>query len=243
MNETAFFQAADDFKVPAGNRFHPLCKEAGAVAVTQCAGPDDTRALHCVALHGTMKTAQHLERLGHRLRIKIAIAKYTFTQAGNFAVLVQGDQAPAPKFSNTESHRVGTDIDRGKDGHVLSGGADISPDRLDGTRRFFGWRMRQPKNRRVPSNLSGLMTAPPDKTCPSLPRSISVPTRCDSVLLNFGAGAWSPCTRTAKLPAWVKVYFAMAILIRRRWPRRSRCCAVFIVPCRATQWSARVSSG
>src|SRR6267142_2352334 len=145
MNETAFFQAADDFKVPAGNRFHPLCKEAGAVAVTQCAGPDDTRALHCVALHGTMKTAQHLERLGHRLRIKIAIAKYTFTQAGNFAVLVQGDQAPAPKFSNTESHRVGTDIDRGKDGHVLSGGADISPDRLDGTRRLFGWRMRQGK--------------------------------------------------------------------------------------------------
>jgi hypothetical protein len=42
--------------------------------------------------------------LCHRLGIKIAVAKYAFTQASNFAVLVQGGQASAPKFGNTESH-------------------------------------------------------------------------------------------------------------------------------------------
>src|SRR6185312_9218824 len=104
MNETAFFEAANNLKVPASNSLHPFFKEAGAVAVTQGAGSNHTRALHRIALHGTMKTAQDLQRLCHRLRIKIAVSKYAFTQAGNFAVLMQGNQASTPKFGDTEPH-------------------------------------------------------------------------------------------------------------------------------------------
>src|SRR6185369_10272319 len=45
----------------------------------------------------------------------------------------QGDQTTAPKFSNAESHRVGTDIDRGKDGHVYQ--AERTSAQIDRTAR------------------------------------------------------------------------------------------------------------
>src|SRR5579864_638997 len=104
MNKAAFFQAADDFKVPAGNGLDPLFKETSAVAVTQGAGPNNARALHRIALHGAVKTTKDLERLSHCLGIKVAIAKHTFTQAGDFAVLMQGYKATAPKFGDAEPH-------------------------------------------------------------------------------------------------------------------------------------------
>ena len=55
------------------------------------------------------------------MRIEIAVTKYTFAQAGNFAILMQRDQSSTSEFSDTQPHRVGTDINRGKNGHVLSG--------------------------------------------------------------------------------------------------------------------------
>src|SRR5579859_3882152 len=104
MYETAFFKTADDLKVPAGHGLHPFFKKAAAVAVAQCAGPDNTRAVYGMALHRPMKAAQHLQRLGHRLRVEIAVAKYAFTQARNLAVLVQGNQASTPEFGDAEPH-------------------------------------------------------------------------------------------------------------------------------------------
>src|ERR1041384_3539706 len=145
MNQTALFQAADNFKVPASNRFHPLCKQAGAVAVTERAGPDNTRALHRITLHCAMKTSQDLKRLGHGLRIEIAVAEYTFTQACNLAILMQRNQPSTPKFGDAEPHRVGTDIDGGKDGHALSGAARSSLQRLRRTWRLPGWLLAQRK--------------------------------------------------------------------------------------------------
>src|SRR5689334_1881013 len=116
MNEAAFFQPADHFKVPAGNGLYPFLKEPRAVAVTQGAGANHARPLHGVALHRAMKTAQDFERLRHGLGFKIAVAKYAFTQARDFAVLVQDHQPSAAKFGNTEPDRVGADINRAKDG-------------------------------------------------------------------------------------------------------------------------------
>jgi len=117
VDEPPFFQAGNDIQLPTGNRFEPLAKEPGIVAVTQGAGGDNARPFHSVALHRAMKTAQHLERMRHGLGIEVAVAKNAFTQACNFAVLVQRDQPPPAQFGNAEPHRVGTNVDRGKDRH------------------------------------------------------------------------------------------------------------------------------
>jgi hypothetical protein len=104
MNETTFFKPADHFKVPACNGLHPFFKKAAAVAVAQGAGPDNTRAIHRMALHRAMEAAQDLQRLGHRLRIKIAISKYAFTQPRDLAVLMECHQASTPEFGDTKPH-------------------------------------------------------------------------------------------------------------------------------------------
>jgi hypothetical protein len=57
-----------------------------------------------MALHGTMKAPQHFQRLCHRLGIKIAIAENPFAQTGNFAILMQRNQASASKLGDTEPH-------------------------------------------------------------------------------------------------------------------------------------------
>ena len=145
MNETAFFQTADNLQVPTGNGLHPFFKETRAVAVTQCAGSHNPCPFHRVALHRAMKAAQDFQRLGHGLRIEIAVTKYTFAQARDLAILMQGDQMSASKLSDTQPHRVRTDINRGKNGHVLSGVAGGKAQRLRRMRRLFSRRLRERK--------------------------------------------------------------------------------------------------
>src|SRR6478609_3676788 len=103
VDESPFFQAADNFQVPAGNCLYPFCKEAGTVAVTQGAGAQDTRALYGITLYRTVEAAQDFECLRHGLRVKIAVTKNAFTQASDFTILVQRDKTSATQFRDTEA--------------------------------------------------------------------------------------------------------------------------------------------
>src|SRR6266481_5163545 len=49
--------------------------------------------------------------------IKSASLEDTFSQPGDFAILMDNLESPATKPCNTEANRVRSDIDRGKDGH------------------------------------------------------------------------------------------------------------------------------
>src|SRR5689334_14287930 len=145
MNEAAFFQPGNYFKRPAGDGLYPLLKEPRAVAVTQGACANHARPLDGVALHGAMKAAQDFERLRHGLRFKIAVAKDAFAQARDFTVLVQGHQPAATKFGDAEPHRVGTDINRGKDRHSLSGRPSKGLEGPGRARRLSAGRRNQSK--------------------------------------------------------------------------------------------------
>ena len=102
VNQPALFKPGNDLKVPTGYRLHPLRKEPCVIAVTQGAGSHYARALNRITLYRAMKTPQDLQGLGHGLGIEIAIAKDTFTQTSDFAVLMKGNQASTAQFGNAE---------------------------------------------------------------------------------------------------------------------------------------------
>ena len=93
VNQAAFFQAGDHFDLPSGGRAHPVEKGAAIARIAQCAGGDHADTVGRVGLSGPMKAPQHAQGERHRLRIKSAVGKDAFAQAGNFAVLMQGLQA------------------------------------------------------------------------------------------------------------------------------------------------------
>jgi hypothetical protein len=49
-----------------------------------------------------MEAAHDFESLRHGLRVEIAVTKDAFTQARNFAVLMERNQMPTAKFGNAE---------------------------------------------------------------------------------------------------------------------------------------------
>ncbi len=130
--------AGDDFHFPSGGRFDPFGEDAGVAGVAQGAGGHHPRAVHGKALHGTMKAAQHLERVGHGLGIEAAVAEYALAQTRNLAVLVQRDEPSFDQVGDAETNGVGTDIDSGEDRHRL-----CLPDQLghsgDGGGRLAGF--------------------------------------------------------------------------------------------------------
>src|SRR5438874_2348776 len=119
MNQPAFLEAGDDLDFPPGGRPHPFGEYARIVAVAHGAGGDHADAFYSIALGSAMEAAQHLERMGHGLWIEIAVAKNSLSQAGNFTVLMQSNQAAFIQFSNTQANGVGTDIDGGENRHWL----------------------------------------------------------------------------------------------------------------------------
>ena len=102
MNQPAFFQSGNNFKVPASHGLYPFSEETCVIAVTQGAGADHARAFHRKALDRTMKTAHDFECLRHGLGIEVTVAKDTFTQTGDLAVLMERNQMSTAKFGNTE---------------------------------------------------------------------------------------------------------------------------------------------
>src|SRR5436190_6958770 len=121
MYQPAFLEAGDDLDFPPGRRPHPFGEYACVVAVAHGAGGDHADALDSVALGSAMEAAQHLERMSHGLRIEVAVAKNSLSQAGNFAILMQRNQAASIQFSNTQANGVGTDVYGSKNRHCLSG--------------------------------------------------------------------------------------------------------------------------
>src|SRR2546423_1644687 len=103
VNEAPFFQPGDYFYCPAGSRPDPFAENMAVAALTQGAGGHHADTVHGVALHGTVKTAQHFECLSHGLGAKVAIAKDTLAQPRYFAVLEKRDEASFAEFGYAEA--------------------------------------------------------------------------------------------------------------------------------------------
>jgi len=137
MNETSFFQAGDDFDLPAGGRAHPLQKGLRVTGVAQSAGGDNADWISDDLLRGAVKAAQDLDRLGHGLGSEETGSKDAFAEAGDLAIFVDGAKAAAHKASDLQSYGIGTDINRGKGRH--GGAQQFTCRRLRGHQEFAGF--------------------------------------------------------------------------------------------------------
>ena len=64
-----------------------------------------------------MKAAQHFDRVRNGLGSEKSGAEHAVAQARDLAVFVNLDQAPSGEAGDFQTHRVRSNIDRGKSGH------------------------------------------------------------------------------------------------------------------------------
>src|SRR5258708_26644426 len=106
MDQPAFFQPGNDFRLPTRRGLYPFSKDFTVIGVTERAGGDNPRAIHGVALDRPMEAAQHFERARHGLGIEGAAANDASPHPGNLAVLMSRVQSPATHLPTTQPYRV-----------------------------------------------------------------------------------------------------------------------------------------
>ena len=65
-----------------------------------------------------MKSAQHAQRVRHRLRIQHSVGENAFAQASDFAIFVESFQAAVYDLGYFQPDRVRTDVNRGECWHA-----------------------------------------------------------------------------------------------------------------------------
>src|SRR5580704_10223758 len=93
MDQSSFFQSRNDFDIPTGGRAHPLEKRSGIACISQCAGRNHPYGVRARILDGAMKSSQYLHRGGDRLGRQKTVAEDRIPQAGDFAILMNLDEA------------------------------------------------------------------------------------------------------------------------------------------------------
>jgi hypothetical protein len=118
MDQTAFFQAGDDVNLPAGRSADPIEKSATVTCVAQGAGCDYPNAVGALRQSGAMKSAQHSQSVGHRMRIKYSVGENALAQAGHFAVFVESFKTTVYNPRYFQPDRVRTNVNRSECGHA-----------------------------------------------------------------------------------------------------------------------------
>ena len=111
VNEAAFLEPGDHLDLPARRRPHPVAERLRVLGLPHGARRDHADRGGAVALHGTMKALQRLDRPVHRLRLEQAGPEHRLAEPGNLAVLVDADdpcRARRAIFSRTELEPMST---------------------------------------------------------------------------------------------------------------------------------------
>ena len=120
MDQTAFFEAGDDFHVPAGLGLHPGLKSGGVTRVAHGGGGHHTNAVNATCLHGALKTLERAQRGRHGLRRDEAGVKDAATEARDLAIFGERFEPMRVDAGDLESARVGTDVDGSEGGHLFA---------------------------------------------------------------------------------------------------------------------------
>jgi hypothetical protein len=73
---------------------------------------------YSMALNGTVKPPEHIERLLHRPGIKVASSKNPFPKSGEFLVPVQVHEPSVSKFSDTQLSRTRPNVYGSENRHL-----------------------------------------------------------------------------------------------------------------------------
>src|SRR5262245_32948003 len=117
MDEPRLFESGNNLHSPAGGRAHPFQKRLRVARVAQRAGGHHPHRVGPQPLCRSMETAQYLHRLGHRFGCQKIGSEYSFTQASDFAVVVDAVESAPTQARNFQTNRVGTNVNRSEDGH------------------------------------------------------------------------------------------------------------------------------
>ena len=123
MNEPAFFQAGDDFHVPAGFGLDPRLKGRAVAGVAHGRGGHHANLVHSMRLHRALKALERAQRGRHGLRRNQPGLKDAGAEPRHLAILGEGLELMRLHLGDLQPAGVGTDIDGGEGGHEDLAGA------------------------------------------------------------------------------------------------------------------------
>ncbi len=120
VNESGLFNSGDDADLPSGGGAYPLQESMRVARIPKSAGGNHSHRIGSRPLHGAMKSAKHLHRIGDGFRREEPAAENGFTQTRNLAVFVDFGEAMMGQACDLKADRVGSNIDSGEGRHGMN---------------------------------------------------------------------------------------------------------------------------